>query len=67
MEKEQPPSGGGTVDLDLLKVDPNPTTRDVDFGQVLETSATPEMERKVLWKLDLLWDAPIRPFIETYF
>jgi hypothetical protein len=54
MEKEQPPSRGRTVELDLLKVDPSPTTHDVDFGQVLGTSATPEMERKVLWKLDLL-------------
>jgi hypothetical protein len=65
MEKEQPPSGGCTVDLDLLKADPNPTTRDVDLGQVLGTSTTPEMERKVLWKLDLLWDAPIPSLIQT--
>ncbi|KAJ5674310.1 uncharacterized protein N7477_004244 [Penicillium maclennaniae] len=55
MEKQQPPSGGGTVDLDMLKIDPNQhnDSRDVDFGQVLETYATPKMERKVLWKLDM--------------
>jgi hypothetical protein len=40
----------------MLKVEPNHTrtSRDVDLGQVLETCASPEMERKVLWKLDLL-------------
>lgn len=56
MEKQQPPSGGGTIDLDMLKIEPNQNhdSRDVDFGQVLETYATPEMERKVLWKLDML-------------
>ncbi|KAJ5184052.1 hypothetical protein N7492_001668 [Penicillium capsulatum] len=52
MEK-QPPPGGGTVDVDALKVDQAPAARDVDLGQVLEMHATPEAERKVLWKLDL--------------
>lgn len=54
MEKQQPSPGGDTVDLDMLKIEPNSTARDVDFGQVLETTSTPEMERRVLWKLDLL-------------
>lgn len=54
MEKQQPSTGGGTVDLDMLKIEPNSTARDVDFGQLLETISTPKMERKVLWKLDLL-------------
>lgn len=54
MEKQQPPADGGGVDIDKLKVDTTPAARDVDFGQVLETNATPQMERKVLWKLDLL-------------
>lgn len=56
MEKQQSPSGSVPVDLDMLKIEPNHnhTSRDVDFGQVLETCASPEMERKVLWKLDLL-------------
>ena len=42
------------VGLDILKVRSTPVPKDVDFGEVLETYATPEMERKVLWKLDLL-------------
>lgn len=54
MEKQQSSPGGGTVDLDTLKIEPNLTARDVDFGQVLGTTSTPKMERKVLWKLDLL-------------
>lgn len=54
MEKQQAPPSGGPADLDMLKLEQNSAARDVDFGQVLETAATPEMERKVLWKLDLL-------------
>lgn len=42
------------VDLDILKAPSNLAAKDVDFGEVLETHATPQMERKVLWKLDLL-------------
>lgn len=53
MEKDHAPPPGGTVDLDMIKVRSNLDPRDVDLGQVLETHATPEMERKVLWKLDL--------------
>ncbi|KAJ5557367.1 hypothetical protein N7513_002956 [Penicillium frequentans] len=49
MEKQIPDS----VDLDILKAPSNPAAKDVDFGEVLETHATPQMERKVLWKLDL--------------
>lgn len=29
--------------------------RDVGLGQMLEVQATPEQERKVLWKLDLMY------------
>ncbi|KAJ6105021.1 hypothetical protein N7486_003710 [Penicillium sp. IBT 16267x] len=47
---KQPP---GSVDLDVLKAPSNPAAKDVDFGEVLETHSTPQMERKVLWKLDL--------------
>lgn len=54
MGKQQPPPSGGPADLDLLKIEQSSAARDVDFGQVLETTATPQMERKVLWKLDLL-------------
>ncbi|KAJ5371514.1 uncharacterized protein N7496_007606 [Penicillium cataractarum] len=53
MEKQPTPPPGGTVDLDMVKVRSHLDARDVDIGQVLETHATPEMERKVLWKLDL--------------
>ncbi|KAJ5101272.1 hypothetical protein NUU61_003494, partial [Penicillium alfredii] len=35
-----------------LKVDPEPTARDLDLGEVLAVQATPEEERRVLWKLD---------------
>ena len=55
MEKQQDESTprGNAIDLDMLKVRSNPAAKDVDFGQVLETSSTPQMERRVLWKLDL--------------
>lgn len=53
MEKQDPPPPGGTVDLDMVKARPHLDPRDVDLGQVLEMHTTPEMERKVLWKLDL--------------
>ncbi|KAJ5584795.1 uncharacterized protein N7459_004595 [Penicillium hispanicum] len=53
MEKQHPLPGGDPVDFDILKVQSAPAARDVDFGQVLETHATPEMQRKVLWKLDM--------------
>ncbi|KAJ5256749.1 hypothetical protein N7478_012853 [Penicillium angulare] len=53
MEKEQLPSLHDATGLDSLKIQHSSTNKDVDFGQVLETYATPEMERKLLWKLDL--------------
>ncbi|KAJ5159382.1 uncharacterized protein N7482_006386 [Penicillium canariense] len=53
MEKEQPPPSGGTLDVDIVKVGSSPAARDVDLGQVLETNITPELARKVLWKLDV--------------
>jgi len=46
-------SDANAPDLDIKKLDSSPAARDVDFGQVLETAVTPELERKVLWKLDL--------------
>lgn len=55
MDKKSHPLGDNTVDLDILKVQSAPAARDVDFGQVLETNVTPALERKVLWKLDLLY------------
>ncbi|KAJ6024816.1 hypothetical protein N7540_005613 [Penicillium herquei] len=53
METHQSHSRDDPVGLDILKVRSTPVPKDVDFGEVLETYATPEMERKVLWKLDL--------------
>lgn len=53
MEKQHTPPPRGTVDLDMVKVRSSLDAREVDIGQVLETHATPEQERKVLWKLDL--------------
>lgn len=52
MEKQNIPQDPDTPGLDILKINSTPAARDVDFGQVLETTATPELERKVLWKLD---------------
>lgn len=46
-------SSGQDTGLDMVKMGSTPAARDVDFGQVLETTSTPELERKVLWKLDL--------------
>lgn len=54
MEKQRSSLADGRVDLDLLKIEPSSAARDVDFGQVLEAPSTPEMERKVLWKIDLM-------------
>lgn len=34
-----------------------PAAQDVDLGQILEVQSTPELERKVLWKLDLVYVA----------
>jgi hypothetical protein len=53
MEKNDMPSNQDTPGLDMVKMGSTPAARDVDFGQVLETTSTPELERKVLWKLDL--------------
>jgi hypothetical protein len=37
-----------------LKADGESGGRDFDLGQVLAVQTTPEEERKLLWKLDLL-------------
>ncbi|KAJ5559192.1 hypothetical protein N7535_008944 [Penicillium sp. DV-2018c] len=52
MEKRKVPSAGTKPDVGVLKLDSTPAARDVDFGQVLEVETTPEMEKKVLRKLD---------------
>ncbi|CAG8183435.1 unnamed protein product [Penicillium olsonii] len=51
MEKQRI-SGEAQPDLDKLKVD-DTIMRDVDFGEVLQVETTPEMDKKVLKKLDL--------------
>ena len=51
MEKQRI-SGEAHPDLDKLKVD-DTIMRDVDFGEVLQVETTPEMDKKVLKKLDL--------------
>lgn len=42
----------GTKDEEL-KAEMKASGRDVDLGQMLSVQATPEEERKVLWKIDL--------------
>lgn len=57
MEKQTPhdPSGA-TTDMDDLKAARLPSAaRDIALGQMLEVEATPELERKVVWKLDLVY------------
>ncbi|KAJ5336079.1 hypothetical protein MYU51_009501 [Penicillium brevicompactum] len=51
MEKHQPPSGDAQSGAEKLQVDDS-IMRDIDFGQVLDAETTPEMEKKVLRKLD---------------
>jgi hypothetical protein len=52
MEKQHSPPD---VNADMAKLGVEASTaRDVDFGQVLEVESTPELQRKVLLKLDLL-------------
>lgn len=43
-----------TMDEKGLKADGESGGRDFDLGQVLAVQTTPEEERKLLWKLDLL-------------
>lgn len=52
MEKHQTPSGDAQSGAEKLQVDDS-IMRDMDFGQVLEVETTPEMDKKVLRKLDL--------------
>ncbi|CAG8147876.1 unnamed protein product [Penicillium salamii] len=52
MEKDQPSSGGAQSGVDKLKVDDS-IMRDVDFGEVLQVETSPELDKKVLRKLDL--------------
>lgn len=55
---EKHPSPEETVsDLDHKKI-VSPAVRDVDVGQMLEVDSTPGEQRKVLWKLDFMYDLP---------
>lgn len=56
MEKQPSNSGPSErPEVDDLKLQPEPSVvRDVDVGHMLEVDASPEQERKVLWKLDMM-------------
>lgn len=54
MEKKQTPANGVESDMNKLKIASNIGARDAYVGEMLEINTTPEMERRVLWKLDLL-------------
>ncbi|KAJ5488545.1 hypothetical protein N7539_003435 [Penicillium diatomitis] len=53
MEKQDTPRLRGATELNETKIDSTLVARDVDIGQILDANVTPEMERKVLAKLDL--------------
>jgi hypothetical protein len=60
MEKQQSHSESyphtNIPDLGDLKLQAqNSAIRDVDVGQMLEVHYTPEDERRVIWKLDLVY------------
>ncbi|KAK1149736.1 hypothetical protein N8T08_005290 [Aspergillus melleus] len=65
MEKQ--PSNGNSApgeihEVDDLKLQREPSiVRDVDIGHMLEVDATPEQEKKVLWKLDMMYVEPQPP------
>lgn len=56
MEKSQSFEPPGPPVTDDIK-EAVPAAQDVDLGQILEVESTPELERKVLWKLDLVYVA----------
>lgn len=57
-KKEAFEDPSGETDLHDVKVEPVPSAaQDVFVGQMLEVDATPKQERKVLWKLDLVYAA----------
>lgn len=53
MEKQHPSSEANASDMGKIKAETS-TAWDAGFGQVLEVESTPEQQRKVLLKLDLL-------------
>jgi hypothetical protein len=55
VEKQHGNSTGVRPEMDDLKLEREISiAKDVDLGQVLGVDATPEQERKVLLKLDLM-------------
>ncbi|GAB1199404.1 hypothetical protein APSETT444_008752 [Aspergillus pseudonomiae] len=55
MEKQQEVPPGTTPEIDDLKLGPETSVaKDVDLGQMLGMDITPQQERKVLLKLDLM-------------
>ncbi|KAJ6164633.1 hypothetical protein N7470_003305 [Penicillium chermesinum] len=55
MAESKHPHKEDSVELDLSKLHLPPGTRDVDLGEVLETSVSEDVEKKVLRKLDLFY------------
>lgn len=54
MEKQQPVPNDVVSEMSKLKIDSDVISQDACVGGMLEVNATPEMERRILWKLDLL-------------
>ena len=55
MEKQQEVPPGTAPEIDDLKLGPETSVaKDVDLGQMLGMDITPQQERKVLLKLDLM-------------
>lgn len=54
MEKQKHTPDGAVSDINKLKIGSNIGARDTCVGEMLEINATPETERRVLWKLDIL-------------
>lgn len=55
MEKQHNVPPGTMPEIDDLKLEPEMSvTKDVDLGQMLGMDVTPQQERKVLLKLDLM-------------
>jgi hypothetical protein len=50
--KDMPGDDAGEAKPYLEEVE---KTQDADLGQMMEVAATPEEERRVVWKLDMMW------------
>ena len=54
MEKSQLSESPGAANVDDIKA-AVPAAQDMDLGQILDVQSTPEQEKKVLLKLDLVY------------